>query len=93
MNQVAIYTVSEARKRLYSLIKSASRGLRSYEIKLRGKSESVILINKRELESWQETLDILSNPEEIRAIRTGKKQKRTLSHADMLKAVGLGNES
>lgn len=85
------YTVSEARKNLYDLVKSAARGLKSYEITLRGSEESVVLINKAELEAWQETLDILSSPEEVKAVRIGKKQKRTLSHKEMLKAIGLSH--
>lgn len=88
MNNTTTYTASEARKKLYSLIKKASKGLRAYEIKLRG-AEPVILINKNELESWQETLDILSNPEEVKAIRAAKKQKKTITHNQLLKEIGL----
>ncbi|OGG14800.1 hypothetical protein A2773_06900 [Candidatus Gottesmanbacteria bacterium RIFCSPHIGHO2_01_FULL_39_10] len=83
------YTVSEARKNLYDLVKSAAKGLTLYEITLRGEEESVILINKSELEAWQETLDILSNPEEAKAIRKGRKQKKVISHKEMLKEIGL----
>ena len=85
------YTVSEARKNLYDLVKSAAKGLKTYEITLRGNKESVVLINKGELEAWQETLDILSSPEEVKAVRTGKKQKRTLSQKEMLKAIGFSH--
>lgn len=83
------YTVSEARKNLYDLVKSAAKGLKAYEITLRGEEESVVLINKSELEAWQETLDILSSSTEIEAIRQGKKTKKTFSHDEMLKAIGL----
>ena len=82
------YTASQAREKLYTLIKSASKSLRAYEIRLRG-NEPVILVNKGELESWLETLDILSNPQEITSIRKARKQKRSLSHQDMLKAIKL----
>jgi PHD/YefM family antitoxin component YafN of YafNO toxin-antitoxin module len=90
MNITTTYTASEARKNLYSLIKSASQGLKAFEIKLRG-SQPVVLINKSELESWQETLDILSNSEEVRAINKAKKSKKTISHAQLLKEIGLDN--
>ena len=86
------YTASEARKKLYSLIRSAAKGLKAYEIKLRG-SDPVVLINKEELESWQETLDILSNPEEVKAIEKGRKEKKTISHNKLLKEIGLANEN
>lgn len=89
MNTVATYTVSEAREHLYELVKSASRGLKTYEIKLRGASDSVLLINKSELEAWQETLDILSSREEIKAVRKARKEKKSLSHKDLLRTLGL----
>lgn len=86
------YTVSEARKNLYDLVKSAVKGLETFEIRMRGEEESVILINKSELEAWQETLDILSSSEEIKAVRKGRSQKKTISHKDMLRAIGIMNE-
>lgn len=91
MSNLITYTASEARSKLYSLIESASRGLNAYEIQLRGR-EPVVLMSKSELLAWQETLDILSNKEEIKAIRKARKQRRTYSHKDMLKAIGIKNE-
>jgi len=82
------YTASEARSKLYSLIASAAKGLKAFEIQLRG-SEPVILLSKSELLSWQETLDILSSKEEIKAIRAAKKEKKRYSHKEMLQIVGL----
>ena len=86
MDNLISYTASEARENLYRLIASAAKGLNSYEIKLRGKP-SVVLISKDEVESWLETLDILSNPSEIKAIRAAKKQKGLISHRDLLKKL------
>lgn len=83
------YTASEARKNLYNLIESASRGFKTYEITLRGAEDSVVLINKSELEAWQETLDILSSKDEIKVIREARKEKKTVSHQNLLKALGL----
>ncbi len=81
-------TASQARANLYNLIKSAATGLKTYEITLQGASP-VILVNKAELEAWQETLDILSNKGEIATIRKARKQKKVIPHQKMLKAVGL----
>lgn len=89
MNNTITYTASEARKNLYDLVKSASKGLKTYEITLRGSEESVILMSKAELEAWQETLDILASREEIQAVRRAKKEKKTVSHQIFLKALGL----
>ncbi len=85
-------TASEARTKLYSLIKSAGTGLASFEITLKG-ADPVILISKSELDSWLETLDILSNREEVDAIRKSGKEKKNISHKKMLALVGLENES
>lgn len=89
-NQNQSYTASEARNRLYSLIKLASKGLQSFEINLRGE-EPVLLINKAEINAWQETFDILSHKEETTSIRKAKKQKRNIPHKKMLKLIGLKN--
>ena len=88
MNTQTVFTASEARRHLYNLVRIAGKGLRSYEIQLRG-SNPVVLMSKAELESWQETLDILSNPEEVRAIRTARRQKKLYTHQEMLRAIGL----
>ena len=88
MNYSATLTASETRENLYSIIKSASLGLKSFVIKLRG-SEPVVLISKKELEALEETLDILQNKKELSAIRQSKKETNTISHSDMLKAIGL----
>ena len=86
------YTASEARSNLYKLIREASKGLKAFEIRLRG-SDPVVLISKEELEGWLETMDILSNPDEAEAIRKAKKEKKTISHKQLLKKLGLQNES
>ena len=82
------YTASDARDNLYTLIRNASSGLTNYEITLRG-NDPVMLINKAEFESWQETLDILSNKPEITAIRQARKETKNLSHRQVLTSLGL----
>lgn len=93
MNQLLntkIYTASEARANLYSLLRTAGSGLHAFEINLRG-SDPVVLINKSELESWQETLDILSNKKEITSLRKARKQKKTISHQKVMRILGIKN--
>ena len=85
---IKTYTASEARGNLYSLIKKVSKGLTAFEINLRG-NDPVLLISKSELEAWQETLDILSNPREAKAIKRALKEKKTISHTQMLKKLGV----
>jgi prevent-host-death family protein len=91
LSQTSI-NASDARDNLYNLIKSAAKGLRSYEINLRG-HKPVVLISKEELDGWRETLDIMSNPEEVEAIAVSRKETRTISHQQMLKEIGLSDEA
>jgi prevent-host-death family protein len=88
MINTSTITASEARDDLYNIIRKASRGLRSFEIKLRG-VEPVVLISKEELEGWLETLDIMASPEEVEAIAEGRKSKATISHEKMKKLLGI----
>lgn len=88
MINTTTYTASEARDKLYSLIKEAATGLKAFEIKLRG-SDSVILISKDEVDSWLETLDIMSNPEEVKAIEKARREKGSISHEQVMKEFGL----
>ena len=88
ISSLKTYTASEARENLYNLIDKVASGLSAFEIKLRGK-DPVVLINKSELESWQETLDILSSPSESKAIKRALREKKVISHNQMLKKLGL----
>jgi prevent-host-death family protein len=81
-------TASDARENLYQLIKKASKGLQAFEIKLRG-SEPVVLLSKSELESWEETLDIMSSPAEVKAFRTARKETKLYSESDIKRMLGL----
>jgi prevent-host-death family protein len=81
-------TASDARENLYQLIKKASKGIQMFEINLRG-SNPVILMSKSELESWEETADILSNPGEVKALRQALKETKTYSHEQIKKMLGI----
>lgn len=82
------YNASDARDNLYTLIRSAAKGLNPVEINLRG-TEPVVIINKSEVESWLETLDILSSDGEMCAVKQGKKVKKYVTHQEMKKKLGL----
>ncbi len=88
MDNTTTVTASEARQNLYSLIREASKGFRAFEIKLRG-TNPVILMSKEELEGWLETLDIMASPEEAGAIKEARGAKKTISHKEMKKLLGL----
>ena len=84
MLNTSTITASEARDDLYNIIRKASAGLRSFEIKLRGVAP-VVLISKEELEGWIETLDIMASPEEVKAIEAGRKDKTAVPLEKLLK--------
>ena len=86
MIDTSTVTASEARQNLYSLIRRASKGLRAFEIKLRG-VEPVVLISKEELEGWLETLDIMASPDEVRAIEEGRRDKTGIPLEKLLKEL------
>ena len=85
---IVTHTASEARKNLFDLIKSAGTGAVAHQINLRD-GKSVILISREELDGWLETLDIMSNPEEVKAIRSFKPNEKRTTHEEMLKKYGL----
>lgn len=78
INKVVTISASDARADLYNLIKKASRGQESYEIVLRG-SEPVIMMSKDELESWMETLDVMSSPETVAALKESAESEETIT--------------
>ncbi|MEK7470452.1 MAG: type II toxin-antitoxin system Phd/YefM family antitoxin [Patescibacteria group bacterium] len=88
MINTSTITASEARDDLYNIIRKASRGLRAFEIKLRGVSP-VVLISKEELEGWLETLDIMASPEEVEALDEARNEKTTISLEDVLKKMKI----
>ena len=63
--------ISEAREHLRELVEQAGRTMDRVVITRNGKPEAV-LMGYDEFESWAETLDIVSNPQEMEAIRAGE---------------------
>jgi len=60
--------VTEARARLPQLVKAADERFERTVITSNGKPTAVIM-SYEEYEAWEETLEILSDPEAMRAIR------------------------
>ena len=69
-----ILPVTKARKNLTSLVKSAKKTLQEYVITVNG-SPSAVLMSHEEFESWKETVEIMSDPSLLSAI---KKTENTL---------------
>ena len=62
--------LSEARRTLPKLVSESSRRMNRTIITRNGKAEAV-LMGMEEYESWVETLEIISRPETLKALREG----------------------
>lgn len=68
-----IVPASEARSNFYFLLDEVNKKLRQFIITLRGR-EQAVLLSVEEWQSWQETLEILSDKKLMKDIREGLKQ-------------------
>lgn len=65
-------TATEARQRLFSLLKSAARGHRVFRIT--HNDGDAVLLSKEDYESLLETLELLSTPGLARSIRKARRE-------------------
>lgn len=65
-------TVSDARTNLYDMMEEVRKYLRRFVITHHGKPQAV-LMPVEDLESWEETLDIISNKKLMKDIRQAEK--------------------
>lgn len=64
---------SQARSNFYYLLEEVNKKLRQFIITLRGKQQAVLL-SVEEWQSWQETLEIMSDKKLMKDIREGLSQ-------------------
>ena len=64
-------TVTKARENLTSLVEKADKRLDEFIITVNG-VPAAVLISASEYESWKETMDILSDPGALKAIKRGE---------------------
>ncbi len=83
--------ITEARANLTTLGDNANRLLDEYIITVKGKPAAV-LMSADEFDSWQETTEILADPELMKSIRQGEadaKAGRVSDWEDVKKELGL----
>jgi prevent-host-death family protein len=73
-----IISATEARKNFFQLLKLAGKPGATVTVTLEGQSP-VVFLSQEEFESWQETLEVMSDPELVKAIQEGLKDKETIS--------------
>lgn len=87
-------TASDARTNFYDLAEQVSEFSRRFTVTLRGKP-AVVIMSLDELESIEETLEIMSDPELVESIRRGEEDRkagRVYTLEEVLKDLKL-NES
>jgi prevent-host-death family protein len=83
-----VYNASDARQNLYTIIKTVANGLEPIEINLRN-TNPVIMMSKADYDGWIETLDIMMSPQELKTIRTGRKNKKIYTSDQMKKILSI----
>ncbi|MDZ7586986.1 MAG: type II toxin-antitoxin system Phd/YefM family antitoxin [Patescibacteria group bacterium] len=88
MNTISsVLPASEARDNFYTMLDEVSDKLRRFTITLRGKVKAVVM-SAEEVESWEETLEIMSNKKLVAQINEGLddvKHGRVISLDDYIK--------
>lgn len=81
------YTATEARRQLYKLLREARNPGNRVTITLEGQDPMVIL-PEDELESWIETLEVMSDPQLVKDIKDAKKSNDFMPLEDFIKELG-----
>lgn len=70
-----VIPASQARSNFYDMLEEVSKTFRRFVITRRGRAEAVVL-NPEEVESWEETMEIMSNKKLMRDIKKGQEDFR-----------------
>lgn len=65
-------SITKAREDLTTLVDNAHKKLDEYVITVNG-SPAAVLMSAQEFDSWKETVEIMSDPELMKAIKEGEK--------------------
>lgn len=82
---------TEVRKNFFDILDEVSQTNVPYTITVNGVPK-VVLMNADEYDSWQETLEIMSNPELVKGIEEGKKDLREGRYATFEEVFGMTPE-
>jgi prevent-host-death family protein len=73
MDSKTTISATEARKNFFKIIKDVGKTGASYTLTVNGRP-AVIMMDADEFDSWEETREIMSDPELMRDIREGEKE-------------------
>lgn len=93
MSKLITYTASDARKNFYSLVRDTAIGAYTPTISLRD-SGTVVMMSLEEYESWQETLDVMSDSKLVTDINEATQESvDDATHlGELIKELGLEDE-
>ncbi|MDO8649144.1 MAG: type II toxin-antitoxin system Phd/YefM family antitoxin [Candidatus Peregrinibacteria bacterium] len=81
-------SATKARKEFFKVLEFASKPGSSVTITLEGHTPLVIM-SQQDFEGWQETLEIMSDPQLMKDIRAAMKEKKTIPWSVVKKELGL----
>ena len=87
-------SITKAREDLTSLVDKAKNRLDEYVITVNG-SPAAVIISAAEYDSWKETLEVMSNPSLLKAIKEGEddiKKGRVYDWEDVKKELKLDED-
>lgn len=84
-------SASQARTNFYTILSDVGKKSKRYTITRNGVAQAVVL-SPEEVESWEETMEIMADEELVKHIRQGLddiKNGRTISHEKLLKRLNV----
>jgi len=78
---------SQARSNFYQILDEVEEKWRQFNITLRGKTKAVIM-SMDEFNSWQETLNVMSDKKFVKSIKKGLSSKKTYSQKKANSIIG-----
>ena len=84
-------SASKARNNLYKILDEVKKGFKSYTITLRGEAQAVVM-NPEEVESWEETLDVISDNKLLKQLLMSSKEMddgEVLEEDEVLKELNI----
>lgn len=68
---VKTLSITEARKRIFDIAEAVQHSSQYFTLTEHGRARAVVM-SAEEFDSWMETLDVASNPQLVRSIRTAQ---------------------
>jgi prevent-host-death family protein len=83
-----IISATEARKQFFKVLEEAGTPGSSVTVTLEGRPP-VVMMSQEEFEGWQETMEIMADPELMKDIRDGMKDTDAIPWTDVKRKLAL----